>query len=196
MTRPDRDTTGPGPAGAGAALTLDGGPIGEALAAVDRARAEIEHAKAAFRERRVAFAAVFQAELAGCAETGACRCAELLGPVVAELYWDHPTLRVSDIAAATGLSGEQIRRTAGPKRCEVPCRRCGSPTEVLQTRRTQPPHALCADCRPVARFGEVVDPGHGPLPPPPGEPPRLDPPEQWAGPGRQPDDPPGGYASW
>lgn len=191
MTTDDRDTIG-------AALTLDEGPIHEALAAIDLARAAIEQAKTEVRERRDAFARAFQAELdARSGGGGGKDRTELLGPVVAELYWEHPELRVSDIVAATGLSGEQVRRIAGPTRREVPCRRCGTPTEVLQTRRTRPPDGLCADCRPVAGFGEVEPLGFGPLPPPPDEPPELDAaPASSDGPAIRSESPGQWYHSW
>lgn len=194
MTTADRDTADAAREGGGAPLELDDRPIQEALAAIDRARVAIEQAKADFRERREAFAAVFQAEMQTRIQTEDRDPSELLGPVVGELYWDHPILRVSDIAAATGLSGEQVRRTAGPRRREVSCRRCGTATEVLQTRRSRPPAALCSDCRVVAGFGEAMTPpSSGPRPPPPDEPP---PPDRRASPWQGPATPGDRNGQW
>lgn len=126
-------------------LTLEDGPLADAVTAVERAVAGIETARAALVARRHDVARVFQSELAD--HAGDATLGEDLRAVVAALYWDHPSLRLADLSSATGLSTDRIHELAGPRRVEVACGACGAPTEVLQARRGSHPMARCPDCR-------------------------------------------------
>ena len=128
-----------------ASFTLDEGPLHDALVGVDRALSDIEYAKSALTERRHDFARVFQSEVA--ARAGDDSLVTDLREVIRARYWEHPTLRMSDLSAATGLGAERIRRIAGSRVVEMACTGCGTPTEVLQTRRSERVPARCVDCR-------------------------------------------------
>ena len=142
----DENTDEVGRPGGRGPLTVEDGPLHDALVAIDQALADIEDAKATLAVRRDDFARVLQSEVGARADDPDAL-AQQLCDVVRTLYWDHPTLRVADLSAATGLSNERVRRVAGPRLVEVACTGCGTPTEVLQTRRTERVPARCADCR-------------------------------------------------
>lgn len=128
-----------------AGLDLDDGPLAEALQAIDVALTDIETAKATLTERRQDFARVFRAEVFTHAEDP--RLADDLAAVIGALYWEHRTLRLADLSAATGLDNERIRRLARPRVVEAACVGCGAPTDVLQTRRSERVTGRCPDCR-------------------------------------------------
>lgn len=148
------------------ALALGEGPLADALCAIDRALVDIETAKAALTSRRHDFARVLRAEVAARAGDDPALPDELCG-VIRALYWDHATLRLSDLSAATGLDNERIRRIAGPRLVDVGCVTCGTPTEVLQTRRSERVTGRCPDCRQHACDPwEAPDPWSSPSGPP------------------------------
>ncbi len=145
-------------------LYLDDGPLGEALQAIDLALAGIETAKATLTARRHDFARVFRDEVVAHAEDP--RLADDLAAVIRALYWEYPTLRLADLSAATGLDNERIRRLAGPRVVEAACLGCGTPTEVLQTRRSERREGRCPDCRQPAFDPFTSPPTWGPPPRP------------------------------
>lgn len=155
-------------------LALDEGPLGDALDAVDRALADIETAKATLTARRHEFARVFRSEVAevaaGADDLDDRTLGDELCAVIRALYWDHPTLRMTDLSAATGLPNDRLRRIAGPRRVEVGCTGCGAPTVALQSSRNDRVVGRCPDCRrpepdPFADpFSDRFDAGEPPRP--------------------------------
>lgn len=140
------------------------GPVAEALAAITAAECQIHQSKAAFASSRDALPQVLRTAVARVGEQVADGdgIGDQLRAVVASLYWDHPVVRVADIAAGTGIDSAHVHVVAGPRRVTTACRRCGSPTAVLQTRRRDVPSALCDDCRGVLDAFEAHDVWAGP----------------------------------
>lgn len=124
-------------------LTLDEGPLRSALDDIGAAKAAVDRAKANVDHRRQDFVDLFQEILTETDDVAEDTAAAIVG----ELYWEHDELRVADLTAATGLSSTQLLRLAGPRRAEAPCRRCAAPTEILRTSRSRTPSGLCPTCR-------------------------------------------------
>lgn len=128
-------------------LRLDQGPLHEALTAIDRARAGIEEARDELAARREELRDVLADEVAAALAAEPDDIIAQVRPALAALYWEEPdVVRVKDLTAATGLSGAQLRKIAGPRRLELPCEECGTPMEVVQTSRSQHLRSRCEEC--------------------------------------------------
>lgn len=128
-------------------LTTDDGPIHEALIAIDQAFTDIEDAKGALVDRRRDFAVTVREQVQACYAAEPADLVTALRNLVSQLYWHHPSLRLTDLAAATGLSNERVRDLAGPMVTERPCQDCGTPTTVLLNSRRDNATRRCRDCR-------------------------------------------------
>ena len=124
---------------------LRDGPLADALAAVEQALSDVETAKANVTAERHEFARTFRDQLVAHGDDPSV--ARDLQATIAQLYWDCSALRVTDLAAATGLGNDRIRSIAGPRVVDAPCAACGAPTQVLQTRRGDRTWGRCPDCR-------------------------------------------------
>lgn len=145
MTTSDVPDTATGTA---AASRLDDGPLGQAMAALDRAVADIEEAEAALVVRRRELSAALGRELRAVLEAAPEDVVAQVRPTLAALYWERAdVVRVQDLTDATGLSGAQLRKVVGPRVVEVSCDVCGHPSEVVQSSRSQPLRTLCPACR-------------------------------------------------
>ena len=138
---------------------LRDGPLADALAAVEQALSDVETAKANVTAERHEFARTFRDQLVAHGDDPSV--ARDLQATIAQLYWDCSSLRLTDLAAATGLGNDRIRAIAGPRVVDAPCAACGAPTQVLQTRPGRPdlgpvPRLSPAGGRPVRRRGAVA----------------------------------------
>ena len=140
-----------------AGLRLDEGPLGEAMAAVDRAVDDIARAEDTLVARRRDLVAVLADELAAVIEDEHDDVIAQVRPTLAALYWEHDdVIRVQDLTGATGLTGAQLRRVVGPRVLERSCDGCSRPVEVVhRSRSDRGRRPLCAACR---------------VPPPPADP--------------------------
>lgn len=143
LTLADTDT------GAGAGETsprpslLDQPQVTAAMADRDRADVALIEAKQAVDVARARIRdALFAAGLAYRERRRPLPAAE-----IHQLYWDHPELRVTDVANAFGVSTSRLVEIAGPRTREVPCPRCGQPRPTTLTSRSAPRYHPCDDCR-------------------------------------------------
>ena len=134
---------------------LRDGPLADALAAVEQALSDVETAKANVTAERHEFARTFRDQLVAHGDDPSV--ARDLQATIAQLYWDCSALRVTDLAAATGLgnaasapsparesSTPRAPRAGRPRRC---CRRAGA------TGPGAVPRLSPAGGRPVRRRG-------------------------------------------
>lgn len=130
-------------------LTLDDGPLRAALDQIAAAQQEIDAARNRFAQTRAGFVEVLKRELRSHLEAGKPSLADDLVQLLGLLYWEHRELRLADLAAATGYTGEQVRDLAGPREVDATCIRCDRPVTVWQQSRSQRPDATarCPDCR-------------------------------------------------
>lgn len=127
-------------------LSLEHGPLHQALEALRSAQDDIEAAKARLAGRHEAFAQTLRGQIRTLHATGTVELADQVAGLIRTAYWDHPELRVSDLVNGTGLSQRQVRQIAGPQQRQVDCIRCGEPTLVLQRSRSQTLAPRCDTC--------------------------------------------------
>ena len=66
---------------------------------------------------------------------------------VSRLYWDHRQLRVSDLAAAFGVSKKELVELAGPRADHAPCMDCKQSVPIMRSSRSNEQHVRCERCR-------------------------------------------------
>lgn len=108
--------------------------VQQALDEIDVADEAIDAAKQAKIERQERFVEVLRDHLEGLADReGATDAGAAL---LTTLYWDLVNVRIKDLQAASGLSGNELRRLVGPREATVNCFSCGTPTASVQRSRT------------------------------------------------------------
>lgn len=127
-------------------LSLEHGPLRESLDAVRQAQDDIEAAKDRLADQRNAFADTLREQIRTRHAAGDVDLALQVTRVLQVAYWEHPELRVSDLAAGAGLSQRTVRQIAGPREHHAECNGCGTPTPVLQWSRSQFLSPRCDAC--------------------------------------------------
>lgn len=131
---------------ADAALSLEHGALRGALDAVHSAHDGIQTARDRLADRHAAFAETLREQIRIRHATGAVDLPDQVARLLRTAYWDHPELRVADLAAGTGLSQRQVRQIAGPRELQADCGGCGAPTPTRQWSRSQALAPRCDAC--------------------------------------------------